>query len=398
MEKNSVRFAVMLLAFGVGVAIAGVFYFKTKAEPMPEVPPVTEVVIEEPQQQRSGEGKTLEMVFVIDTTGSMGGLIEGAKQKTWQIINDVMQKSSKPRVKVGLVAYRDQGDQYVTKVLPLTDDLDKVYMNLMEYEAAGGGDRPEAVGSALADAVAKAGWSKDRKDVAQIIFLVGDAPPQTIQNEPNVLEITKNATRQNMIVNTIQCGKESETEKIWQEIAQRGQGKYFAIDQNGGVETIKTPYDDRLSQLGGEMGGTSLAYGSMETQNASRMEAMKTEGAMSTNAAPAARADRALNKALNSSAYSNDLLQDIENGKTQISSVKDDELPADLKAMPATQRAAEIQKRLDGRKKIREEILSVSKQRAAYLEEQRKRSGKASGFDAAVGNALSEQLKLKGIN
>src|SRR5262245_66585641 len=98
------------------------------------------------------------MVFVIDTTGSMGGLIEGAKQKTWQIINEVMQKRSKPHVRVGLVAYRDKGDAYVTKVLPLTEDLDKVYMNLMDYQAGGGGDVPGAVGCVLSVAVERAGW------------------------------------------------------------------------------------------------------------------------------------------------------------------------------------------------------------------------------------------------
>ena len=54
---------------------------------------------------------TLEMVFVLDTTGSMGGLIEGAKQRIWGIINEVMQKPTKPRVRVGLVAYRDNGDE-----------------------------------------------------------------------------------------------------------------------------------------------------------------------------------------------------------------------------------------------------------------------------------------------
>lgn len=88
---------------------------------------------------------TLEMVFVLDTTGSMGGLIDGAKQRIWGIINEVMQKPSKPRVKVGLVAYRDLGDEYVTKVLPLTEDLDKAYTTLMEYKADGGGDEPENV-------------------------------------------------------------------------------------------------------------------------------------------------------------------------------------------------------------------------------------------------------------
>ncbi|MGH9944760.1 MAG: vWA domain-containing protein, partial [Pyrinomonadaceae bacterium] len=70
---------------------------------------------------------TLEMVFVLDTTGSMSGLLEGAKQRIWGIVNDVMQQSSRPAVKIGLVAYRDNGDEYVTKVTPLTSDLDAVY-------------------------------------------------------------------------------------------------------------------------------------------------------------------------------------------------------------------------------------------------------------------------------
>src|SRR5688572_14899828 len=78
---------------------------------------------------------TLEMVFVLDTTGSMGGLIDGAKQRIWGIINEVMQKPSKPRVRVGLVAYRDLGDVYVTKLLPITEDLDKAYTTLMDYQA-----------------------------------------------------------------------------------------------------------------------------------------------------------------------------------------------------------------------------------------------------------------------
>src|SRR5262245_66568472 len=112
MERKVLSIAVALLAFGVGVTVAGIFYFRAQVDPLP-----VEVVTEESAE--AGEGKTLEMVFVIDTTGSMGGLIEGAKQKTWHIINEVMQKSSKPRVRVGLVAYRDRGDAYVTKVLPL---------------------------------------------------------------------------------------------------------------------------------------------------------------------------------------------------------------------------------------------------------------------------------------
>src|ERR1051326_6351765 len=120
---------------------------------------------------------TIEMVFVLDTTSSMTGLIEGAKQKIWSIVNDVQKAPSRPNMRIGLVAFRDHGDAYVTKILPITSDLDKVYTTLMEYRAEGGGDTPEDVRQALADGVHQAGWSPKSPRIAQILFLVGDAPP-----------------------------------------------------------------------------------------------------------------------------------------------------------------------------------------------------------------------------
>jgi Mg-chelatase subunit ChlD len=125
----------------------------------------------------AGNKPKIELVFVIDTTGSMGGLIEGAKQKIWGIVNEVMKSPSKPEVRMGLVAYRDHGDAYVTQILPVTRDLDKVYETLMAYRAEGGGDTPEDVRQALADGVHKVGWSPRSPNIAQILFLVGDAPP-----------------------------------------------------------------------------------------------------------------------------------------------------------------------------------------------------------------------------
>src|SRR5713101_5571533 len=68
----------------------------------------------------------IEVVFCLDTTGSMGGLIEGAKQKIWAISNQIASGKPTPDLKIGLVAYRDRGDAYVTKIHDLTDDLDAV--------------------------------------------------------------------------------------------------------------------------------------------------------------------------------------------------------------------------------------------------------------------------------
>src|SRR5271155_6139328 len=67
----------------------------------------------------------VEVVFCLDTTGSMGGLIEGAKVKIWAICNQIASGKPSPDLKVGLVAFRDKGDDYITKVFDLTDNLDE---------------------------------------------------------------------------------------------------------------------------------------------------------------------------------------------------------------------------------------------------------------------------------
>jgi len=118
----------------------------------------------------------IEVCFVLDTTGSMGGLIEGAKQKIWSIANEMISAQPTPELKLGLIGYRDRGDEYVVKSFSLTDDIDAIYGHLREFQAGGGGDAPESVNEALAEAIHKMPWSSDSK-VLKIIFLVGDAPP-----------------------------------------------------------------------------------------------------------------------------------------------------------------------------------------------------------------------------
>lgn len=397
MKEFSSRFSTLLLAFAIGTASASAVIYKVRAEQ-------TEQTIETPTEIVSNNQKTLEMVFVLDTTGSMGGLIEGAKTKIWSIVNDVMQRKDRPRVKIGLVAYRDNGDAYVTQVTALTEDLDKVYSTLMDFRAEGGGDTPENVRRALAEGVEKAGWTKTNQNTAQILFLVGDAPPHDdYVQETDVLVTTAKAVRQNMIVNTIQCGNAIDTKQIWQTIAQRGEGKYFAIAQDGGVQAISTPYDARLAELATKLGSTYLAYGGGEgaagqrfREDSAKVQA-ETESKVMTGAPMTAQADRAMNKAINSAAYSNDLIQSIENETVKLEDVKDADLPESLKKMSFAERKKEVEKRLTERKAIRTEILELSKKRDEFIKTERAKSGKQDGFDAAVSSALSEQMLRKGI-
>jgi Mg-chelatase subunit ChlD len=397
MRRHLFRLTTAVLTFIVGVGVVAAMVRTCACKPpQPIVKPVA---------SNAGDEKTLEMVFVLDTTGSMGGLIEGAKQRIWGIINEVMQTPAHPSVRVGLVAYRDHGDQYVTQILPLTNDLDKVYTTLMDYRADGGGDGPEDVRRALADGVRNAGWSKASANNAQILFLVGDAPPHDdYQNEPDTIETTAVAVKSGMIVNTIQCGAQEDTRQVWQTIARRGEGQYFAIAQDGGVQNIATPYDARLSELGNRLGSTYLAYGGgagaagEEFRNEAKAKQDSAESKVAGAAPVAAQADRAVNKAFNKDAYVGDLLQSIENGSVKLEDVKTEDLPDELKKLPPDERKKEIERRLAERQKIRDEIVTLSKQRDAFINVERKKAtGTQNGFDSAVASALKEQMAKKGI-
>jgi Mg-chelatase subunit ChlD len=388
MNSLPIRILAAIITFTIGVGIASFWWMR------PADPRIDPVSTEVPAER-------VEIVFVLDTTGSMGGLIDGARQRIWGIVNDVMQESHSS-VKIGLVAYRDRGDEYVTQVLPLTEDLDKVYTTLMDYRAAGGGDMPEQVRLGLADGVYKAGWSGAAPDIAQIIFLVGDAPPKDDPNDTSdTFAIAAKAAGNGLIVNTIQCGSLTETTRAWKAIANSGHGQYFAIADNGGVQTISTPYDEQLGKLSSELGSTFTAYGfgALPDAEQHRVEVTKeiasVESRVTYSAPDGAKAERALNKAVNKVAYLGDLLQNIENGTLKLENVPTADLPEELQSLSPAERQQEIERRLAKRREIRALILKLSKDRDRFVDAERTKGGAADGFDVVVSKALKEQIVRK---
>jgi Mg-chelatase subunit ChlD len=176
----------------------------------------------------------VEVGFVLDTTGSMGPLIEGARRKIWSIATSIVDTNPDAEIRMGLVAYRDIGDEYVTKVFPLTTDIQDLYANLLELRARGGGDWPESVNEALHVGVTKLTWTQG-DEVRRIMFLVGDAPPHMdYAQDVKSPEVMKIARERDIIVNAVQAGGARDTERVWREIAQMGRGRYIPIPQDGG--------------------------------------------------------------------------------------------------------------------------------------------------------------------
>ena len=191
-----------------------------------------------------------------------------------------------------------------------------------------------------------------------------------------------------------------ETTRIWKAIAQRGNGEYFAIADNGGVQTISTPYDETLGELATLLGGTFLPYGGgggaagVARRAAVAREAAEVEGRI-TYAKPEAKAERALNKVMNKDAYIGDLLQNIENGSVKLEALNPVDLPEELQNLDPAQRQAEVEKRLAERRGIRARILELSKQRETFVDTERKKSSKGDGFDVVVAKTLKEQMARK---
>ncbi|MCH8972254.1 MAG: VWA domain-containing protein, partial [Acidobacteria bacterium] len=196
-------------------------------------------------------------------TGSMSGLIQTAKEKIWSIATTMASAQPTPEIRIGLVAYRDRGDRYVTKLVDLSADLDSVYAKLMDFQADGGGDTPESVNKALYDAVHDMSWSQGDQ-AYQVIFLIGDAPPHMDYNEVRYPAIVADALEKGIVINTIQCGGMSTTVAPWTQIASLGHGKFFQVEQAGGAVAYTTPYDDKIAELSAKLDDTRLYYGTAE--------------------------------------------------------------------------------------------------------------------------------------
>src|SRR5438045_9097430 len=191
----------------------------------------------------------------------MGGLIEGAKHNIVSNAKEMISSKTTPELKLGLIGYRDRGDEYVVKSFQLTDDIDSIYGHLRDFKAEGGGDEPESANEALAEAIEKMPWSQDRK-VLKIIFLVGDAPPHMdYADSLKYPELCRIAAKKDLIINTVQCGNIAATTPIWKEIAKSSEGSYAAIAQSGGVAVIATPMDGEPATLNRNTGETLRPHG-----------------------------------------------------------------------------------------------------------------------------------------
>jgi Mg-chelatase subunit ChlD len=334
----------------------------------------------------------VEVVFCLDTTGSMGGLIDAAKKKIWSICNQIAGGNPTPRLKVGLVAFRDRGpkEEYVTRVYDLTDDLDAIHGHLMGFKAAGGGDIPESVNQALHESVTRITWSTDKKTL-RIIFLVGDAPPHMDYPDDVKYPVTcELACKKAIIINSIQCGKDPECEKYWKDICKKAEGSYVRIDQNGGpIVAVATPYDADLAKINSELARTTVVFG-----NAMMQKSGEAKKAAAGGLPGPAAADRAAFSGKGGVAASYDLLDNIKAKKVKLEDLKDEQLPPELRKLTLKERQEYLDKLDKRRGELNKQAVELDKKRTDFITKKlaEDKKGKAlDSFDQQVLQILRQQ-------
>ena len=179
------------------------------------------------------KSKSIDVAICLDVSGSMQHLIESAKVKLWNIVNELAKMQPAPKLRVALYSYgRDNYDPklgWVRKECELTDDLDLLYQKLFALTTNGG---TELVTRVCWDAVDQLQWSTD-KDALRMIFVAGNEPASQ-DKRVSLKQLADRAKKDDVFVNPVYCGNPNHRDAVdWKELAKLAGGNFNSIDQKG---------------------------------------------------------------------------------------------------------------------------------------------------------------------
>jgi len=347
------------------------------------------------------KAKPIDLVLCLDVSNSMDGLIASAKIRLWDIVNELAKVKPTPELRVALYSYghnnypSDKG--WVRKDLDLTNDLDEVYAKLNALKTGGG---TELVARVTQTALNDLKWADDAKGL-KVIFVCGNEPADQ-DKEVNLSDVAALARKKGVIVNTIYCGSGGSSEaEGYRTFATNANGAYAVIDQNKASKevAVATPFDKDMAELSGKLNTTYVGYGK---QREAKAENQAKQDANAGAAAPAAAAERASSKA--GALYKNSdwcLVDKLkEDPKFDIKTMKDEDLPEEIKKLKPEERMPYLKKKLEEREALSKQITELAGKRAKFIDEERKKtpkSGEEQALDEALKGIIRDQAKAKGF-
>jgi len=341
--------------------------------------------------------RTVELAICLDTSGSMNGLIEAAKLKLWDIVNDLALATPTPRLRVALLTFGNDGhlveDGWVRIDSPLTEDLDEISRQLFALRTNGG---TEYVGRVLREAGERLDWTPSDSALKLVVVAGNESADQ--DQTFRYADVCKGLISRGIMVNAIYCGNPADNiAPGWREVALLADGHYAAIDHNNGNIVIASPFDDKLAELSSAINTTYLAYGEKGEWGAQNQVAQDAN-ALSLNSATVAQRCSTKGGVL----YSNrhwDLIDACKEESFKLAEVKDDDLPEAMRGKTLEEKQAIIADMAAKREVIQKEIADYSQKRQAFVNEEMKehQSDADRSFDATLRKAIRSQAIGKGF-
>lgn len=174
--------------------------------------------------------KDMQIMFIVDTTGSMSDELMFLQTE----FSAIAQKVGTDNVTYSVNFYKDEGDVYVTRTNPFSDSVADLNRKLNSEVASGGGDTPEAVSEILMECMNSQEW---KDDTVKLAFLIFDAPPHDDPRSLAVLEkAMRSASAQGIrVIPVVSSNSERETELFGRGLAIFTGGTYVFLTDDSGV-------------------------------------------------------------------------------------------------------------------------------------------------------------------
>jgi len=353
--------------------------------------------VEEPTPERTGKKKKIKLAILLDTSGSMGGLIEQAKNQLWKMVMQLAkikdQYGEDPEIELALYQYGNDElsmlDGYVEKISGFTSELDEISEELFALRINGGS---EYCGTVIKSSLEELNWSTNDSDL-QIIFIAGNEA-FTQGNVPYGLACNL-AIEKGVFVNTVFCGDYDEgVQTLWKNGALLTNGKYMNIDHDAHIIHYDSPYDDKISTLNSTLNQTYVGYGKYGYMKKQK----QIEQDISSQSLGLANATkRYLSKG--SKVYKNtqwDLVDASDEKGFDIDKIEKENLPEEMQEMSRTDKIEYIRTQKEKRIEIKREMKVLSKSREKFVAQKRAEANDStSNLDDVISSAINEQAQSK---
>ena len=337
----------------------------------------------------------IQLAILLDTSGSMEGLIEQAKTQLWKIVNEMAMARKwrrSPRVEVALYEYGKSSlpasEGFMRMIVPLTTDLDRISEELFRLRTNGGS---EYCGRVIRSSLQELRWSSSQSDY-KVIFIAGNEP--FTQGNVDYRQACADSISKGVIVNTIFCGNHQQgVRTFWQHGAELADGQYMSINHNQKIVHLQAPQDKELVVLGQELNKTYIAFGRGGKGKKER-QSKQDRNALAMN--ESVMVQRSITKA--SKQYTNsgwDLVDAEKEGKVKVEELKDEQLPQEMQSMDQKERRVYLRKMAEKRKNLQSRIRRLKSERDKHLASKKKETAQHSTLDTVLIKTVRKQAEKK---